>query len=64
MCRIKCPQFSNTFTLLIVLAMNIGITFAQGFAAIYANSLALLMDDVQMGIDTLTCESPRLLSLF
>jgi divalent metal cation (Fe/Co/Zn/Cd) transporter len=50
-----CFKMSNTAVLVVVLAMNLGITIAQGFAAMYANSLALLMDDIQMGIDTFTC---------
>jgi Co/Zn/Cd efflux system component len=50
-----CLKLSNTAVLVVVLSMNLGITCAQGFAAVYANSLALLMDDIQMGIDTFTC---------
>jgi Co/Zn/Cd efflux system component len=34
--------------------MNALVTVTQGVAAGYANSLALLTDDVQMGVDTLT----------
>jgi Co/Zn/Cd efflux system component len=47
---------SNTHVLWVVLLLNIGITSTQAVAAWYSNSLALLMDDIQMGIDTLTCK--------
>ena len=49
-----CGEVSNTSVLGYVFLLNLGITIAQAVAAAKSNSLALLMDDVQMGIDTLT----------